>query len=135
MDNNEQAKKPDPKNYPPVSPHDLEWGGVNQKYFTDLANWEAEQGRKPKKILFGAKDFNQLGIGTKLPENFGRTDIDYENAATEAMKKLKSDNPEDFKRTDIGDNTEENPTGQVEVFGIKFIEDKSGVVGEDDFEN
>lgn len=38
--------KPDPKDYPPQSPHDLEWGGVGQKYYEDLRKWEAENLRK-----------------------------------------------------------------------------------------
>lgn len=37
-------KKPDPKDFPPESPHDLEWGGYNhEKYSQALRIWEANR--------------------------------------------------------------------------------------------
>ena len=38
-----EMKKPEPKDYPPQSPHDLEWGGIGQKYYSDIEIWEREQ--------------------------------------------------------------------------------------------
>lgn len=38
--------KPDIKDYPPRSPHELEWGGCNPQYFDDMRRWEDEN--KPK---------------------------------------------------------------------------------------
>jgi len=39
--------KPDPKDFPPESPHDLEWGGYNHaKYQVALVQWQASESIK-----------------------------------------------------------------------------------------
>lgn len=49
--------KPDTKDFPPESPHDLEWGGYNhEKYNAALKRWEDAQNKetedkKPKRVI------------------------------------------------------------------------------------
>jgi tryptophan 2,3-dioxygenase len=40
------STKPRPEDFPPESPHDLEWGGYNhEKYEAAMKAWEAGQGK------------------------------------------------------------------------------------------
>ena len=58
-------KKPERKDFPPESPHDLEWGGYNHaKYQIALAQWEAAQLRQTSSF------FSRQDIGGEEPEKF-----------------------------------------------------------------
>lgn len=58
-------RKPEPKDFPPESPHDLEWGGYNHtKYQIALAQWEAAQLRQTSSF------FSRQDIGGEDPEKF-----------------------------------------------------------------
>lgn len=64
--------KPDPKDYPPESPHDLEWGGVSQKYYSDMIKWNEYHRATAinwNKIKFRASSWGNLLTGTKTDKD------------------------------------------------------------------
>lgn len=59
------GKKPEPKDFPPESPHDLEWGGYNDaKYQVALAQWEASESRQSLGF------FSKRDLGGVDPDDF-----------------------------------------------------------------
>jgi len=54
-------KKPEPKDFPPESPHDLEWGGYNHsKYSLALEQWEQrniQTGNMVKPAIKNERDY------------------------------------------------------------------------------
>lgn len=54
-------KKPEPKDFPPESPHDLEWGGYNHtKYSTALEQWEQRNIQKQTTMTDTTKRYRPL---------------------------------------------------------------------------